>query len=167
MATGTDIELTQKTDQEIANWIENHERLGKTEDALYRALVEERARRSGDLLKPDVSIRYLIEAAKEGRFTTYGALAEANGVPWSKARHPMNGAGGHLDQLLDICHARGLPLLPSVCVNQQGVETGRLEPSALDGFAKGVRRLGYVFTDAEAFLRECQEKCFAWGKGSG
>ena len=116
-------DLARKTDEEIANWIANHERLRKTDAPLYRALVEERARRFGDLLKPDVSIRRLTDAAKEGRFTTYGALAEANGVPWSKARHPMNGNGGHLDQLLDICHARGLPLLTAICVNK--VQQGR------------------------------------------
>jgi hypothetical protein len=159
-------DLTRKTDEEIANWIANHERLRRTDATLYRALVEERARRFGDLLKPDVPIARLTDAAKEGQFTTYGALAEANGVVWSKARHPMNGNGGHLDQLLDICHARGLPLLTAICVNKDGVETGRLSPEALAGFAKGARRLGHVVSEEETFLRECQEKCFAWGKGS-
>ena len=115
---------------EIANWIANHERLRKTDAPLYRALVEERARRFGDLLKPDVSIRRLTDAAKEGRFTTYGALAEANGVPWSKARHPMNGNGGHLDQLLDICHARGLPLLTAICVNKEASVSAKPAPAS-------------------------------------
>lgn len=56
-----------------------------------------------------------------GRENTYGDLAKANDVPWSAARHAMNGAGGHLDRLLDICHARGLPLFTAICVNQEGL----------------------------------------------
>lgn len=159
------IDLSTKSDQEIRDWIANHERLEKTGAPLYRDLVEERARRFGKGLEPDVSIKYLALAAKEGRYITYGELAEANCVPWSKARHAMNGAGGHLDQLLDVCHARGLPLLPAICVNKEGVRTGKLGPDALNGFAKGTRRLGYIFNDAQAFLRECQDTCFAWGRG--
>jgi len=76
----------------------------------------------------------------------------------------MNGASGHLDVLLDVCHARRLPLLTAICVNQQGLRTGELEPHSLDGFAKGARRLGYPVTDPHAFLKERQRECFDWGK---
>ena len=167
MAGKRQYDLAQRTDEEIANQIANYERKDRTDDPLYRALVEERARRFGDVLRPDVSIQHLVEAAKDGRFTTYGAMADANGVTWSEAYRPMSGKGGHLDQLLDICHARGLPLLTAICVNKESIDTGELSPEALRGFVKGARRLRRKVTGEEAFLRECQEKCFAWGRGSG
>ena len=76
--------------------------------------------------------------------------------------------GGHLDRLLDICHARGLPLLTAICVNQEGLRDGRLSPEALAGFVKGVRRLGYqaLTSEAETFLRKCQQECLEWGSPS-
>ncbi len=157
-------DLSEKSDQDIKNWIDNFERLGKTDEPLYGELVEERARRFGKGLNIDTSLAHLMATAKAGRFTTYGQLAEANAVPWSKARHAMNGAGGHLDQLLDICHARGLPLFPAICVNQEGVRTGKLGPEALRGFAEGARRHGYPVHDEAAFLQKCQEASFAWGE---
>ena len=43
-----------------------------------------------------------MDFAREGKFTTYGALADANGIPWQKARYFMSGAGGHLVQLPEI-----------------------------------------------------------------
>ena len=78
----------------------------------------------------------------------------------------MNGPNGHLDQLLDLCRARGLPLLPAICVNQSGVTTGRLAPAALKGFLDGCRRLGDQIDDSrgEQLLAACQQACFEWGR---
>jgi hypothetical protein len=76
----------------------------------------------------------------------------------------MNGAEGHLDGLLDICHAKGLPMLPAICVNKTNLETGELDPSALLGFAEGARRLGHSFFDAHASHRARQEECWTWGR---
>jgi hypothetical protein len=155
--------LSEKSDSEIRSWIQNHEQRGATGTELYRELVEEEGRRRGKGLKPDLSINALIGSARARRFISYGALADASGVTWNQARHRMNGAGGHLDQLLSICHARKLPLLPALCVNQEGLRTGTLSEVALAGFAKGAERLGYAVTDREAFLRKCQQECFDWG----
>ena len=107
-----------------------------------------------------------MDAARKGRFTTYGDLAAASNLEWSQARHRMNGVGGHLDRLLDVCHARGLPLLTAICVNKSAVSTGQLEPHSLEGFANGARRLGYIVADPAAFLMETQARCFEWGKQS-
>jgi len=157
-------DLSKKSDAELRSWIENHETKGVTGTPLYLALVEEEARRKGRGLKTSVSLEVLKQAARDGKFIAYGDLAEANAVPWSQARHLMNGAHGHLDNLLSICHANGLPLLPSICVNQGGVRTGALSDEALAGFAKGAERLGYAVTDRGAFLRKCQQACFEWGR---
>jgi hypothetical protein len=159
-------DLSSKTDVEIDTWIANHERNKKTDSELFRELLEERAKRQSKLLNIEKSLQHLIACAKLGRghFTTYGALADVSGVPWSKARHSMNGSGGHLDNLLDVCHARKLPLLTALCVNQQGVATGTLEPSALRGFANGAKRLGYPIFDEREFLEACQNECFEWAQ---
>ena len=151
-------DFAAKTDAEINNWISNYERNGRTSDEFYHSLLEERARRQSKVLKIEKSLALLIETARRGRgtFTTYGELAEASSIPWSRARHSMNGPKGHLDNLLDVCHARKLPLLTALCVNQQGVSDGMLEPTALTGFTNGARRLGYLITDEIAFLKNAR-----------
>ncbi|UFX46950.1 hypothetical protein HAP47_0009910 [Bradyrhizobium sp. 41S5] len=159
-----EIDLTTKTDNEIDTWIGNYERKGATADALYKKLLEERAKRQSRGLKIEVSLRHLHEAAFAERFTTYGDLAEANGVPWNLARHAMNGSHGHLDILLDVCHARGIPLLTAVCVNQGGLASGELSEEALRGFVSGAKRVGYYVTDEKAFLSACQRECFEWAR---
>ena len=73
-------------------------------------------------------------------------LAQASGGPWNQARHLMNGPRGHLDRLIEICHARGLPLLAALCVNQQGAKTGELSDEALSGFVNAAKRLGHKIT---------------------
>lgn len=106
----------------------------------------------------------LQQAAIEQRCVSYGEIAAANDVEWNTARHRMNGANGHLDRLLDHCHARGLPMLPAICVNKAGLASGELEASALAGFAEGARRLGYAVTDELAFHHEHRDECWAWGR---
>jgi hypothetical protein len=157
-------EFEGKTDQDIEQWIKNYERNGATNEPFFKKLLEERARRQSKGLSLETSLNHLIAAARNEQFTTYGDLAKASDVPWSKARHAMNGSSGHLERLLDICHARGLPLLTALCVNQSGVDTGDLGENALRGFVAGAQRLGYKVTDANAFLLDCQQKCFEWGR---
>lgn len=159
-------DLAEKTDNQIDQWIHNHERKGATGEPLYLELLEERARRSKQkgLLDVNKSLELLTQAAIEQRYVTYGDLAKANNVEWSRARHRMNGMNGHLDRLLDVCHARGLPLLPAICVNGSGRTSGELEPAALGGFSTGARRIGFVFDDASAFHRQMRENCFQWGR---
>lgn len=76
----------------------------------------------------------------------------------------MNGPNGHLDRLLDICHARGLPLLTAICVNQNKVAIGELGEDALAGFANGARRLGLKVHDPFRFHQQCREACWEWGR---
>lgn len=159
-----EIDLSDKTDQEIEQWVENYQRKGATGDPFFKRLLEERARRQSRSLSLETSLTHLIAAATDCRFTTYGDLAKASNVPWSAARHAMNGSNGHLDRLLDVCHARELPLLTALCVNQSGIDTGELGPEALRGFVSGAQRLGYTVTDADSFLRDCQKQSFEWAK---
>lgn len=100
------MDFSKKTDAEIEQWIANHEAKGVTNAPLYLALLEERIRRAQAMQKMSFehSLGHLKRAAIEQRCTTYGAVAAASGLEWSKARHQMNGANGHLDRLLDLCH---------------------------------------------------------------
>lgn len=156
--------LDDRTDAEIETWIVNHERAGATDRPLYHALLEERARRAKGSLSIETSLRHLTEAARSGRFTTYGELARASGMEWKPARHLMNGPKGHLDRVSEICFARRMPLLTALCVNQEGVADGSLSPEALKGFINCARRLGYAMTDPAQFLKTQQQDRFAWGR---
>lgn len=162
----SDPNLVSKSDPQIETWIRNHESQGLTAAPLYIRLLEERARRSQEkqLLNIETSLEHLKLAAIEQRCTTYGLLAKASNVEWSKARHQMNGANGHLDRLLDICYARNLPMLPAICVNQSGLADCELEDTALAGFATGAQRLGIRVLDAREFHHKCRDECWEWGK---
>ena len=77
----------------------------------------------------------------------------------------MNGSNGHLDRLLDICHARGLPLLTAICVNQGNIAGGELGEEALAGFVAGAHRLGLTVDDPIEFHHRCRDECWEWGEG--
>ena len=159
-------ELSKKTNSEIDAWIANHERLGKTTAELYQALIEERNRRHGHGLTIEKSVAALTAAAKRREFISYGELAEANGVPWTQARHRMNGKHGHLDDILAYCHAKTIPLRTAIVVQKGKLSTGDMDQFTLDGFIEGVQRLGIPVADAEHFLRDCQNHCFDWAQSA-
>lgn len=159
-------DLANKKDGEIDTWIQNYEDKGRTDDPFYFDLLEERARRSQkkQLLSLEKSLAALKHAAIEQKCITYGDLAQASGIEWSKARHQMNGKNGHLDRLLEICHARQLPLLTAICVNQSGLKDGELEANALAGFAEGARRIGRFVEEELQFHHSCRDECWSWGR---
>lgn len=160
------LDLSTKTDAQINALIRNHKDKNARDRPIYPLLLEERARRAQTKSRLDFSksLRLLRDAAMKEICVSYGQLAEASEVEWSVARHQMNGAKGHLDGLLDICHAQGLPMLPAICVNKTNLQTGDLDPAALQGFAEGARRLGHSFSDAYKFHRDRQGDCWKWGR---
>ena len=160
------MDLSQKTDKELDQWIANHEAKRATAQPLYHQLLEERVQRAQlkQKLNHERSLEHLKQAAIRQSCTTYGELAAASGVEWSQARHQMNGASGHLDRLFDLCHARKLPPLTAICVNQAGVATGELGDDALAGFVAAARRFGFQIMDERAFHHQCREQCWKWGR---
>ncbi len=161
------MDLTTKSDADLDQMVRNHERTpGGQDRPLYRELLEERGRRSDDkqALKLEASIEHLKQTAIYQKSTSYGELAAASGVAWAKARQKMNGSGGHLDRLLDLCRVRGLPLLTAICVNQEGLQSCELGEEALKGFAAGAERLGLRVDDPLEFHHRCREECWAWGR---
>jgi len=107
----------------------------------------------------------IIEAARARRFLTYVDVAQASGVPWSKARYPI---GQHLDRMLAIAQRRGWPLLTSIVVRKDDAQTGRLTDGARTGFLQGVRRNGVEVAeeDADAFIIHEQQRTFEWASGA-
>lgn len=105
------------------------------------------------------SYRVILKAAREGHFITYGDVAAASAAEWKRARRPMP---AHLDRLLQICHTRGWPLITSLVVSRENLDSGALEDESLSGFVAGVRKLGIAIDDPAAFLRQEQQKVFAW-----
>ena len=103
--------------------------------------------------------RAIVDAARERRYISYGELAKANGVKWSKARFPLN---GQLGELMRIAAKRGSPLPGSIVVNRANIATGRLEGSSRNGFLAAAQELGLSVGDPEAFVKEQQEKMFEW-----
>src|SRR5205807_337389 len=85
--------LSAKSDQDLNQWIVNHEnKPGGTALPLYRQLLEERVSRAQakQLLNFEYSLDHLRQTAIQQVCTSYGDLARASGVEWSKARRYMN-----------------------------------------------------------------------------
>lgn len=107
----------------------------------------------------------IVEAARARRFLTYVDVAQASGVPWSKARYPI---GQHLDRMLAIAQRHGWPLLTSIVVRKDDAQTGRLTDGARTGFLQGVRRNGIEVADedADAFISQEQQRTFEWASSA-
>jgi 5-methylcytosine-specific restriction protein B len=101
----------------------------------------------------------ILQAARARRFISYGDLAAASGVPWPLARRLIP---QHLGQLVTLAHERGWPMPSAIVVNKDDVATGRLEGSAREGFLAAARDAGFDVADPEQFVKDQQEKIFAW-----
>lgn len=151
--------IEDHSDQQLRNVIENHRKNGKLHEPYYLLAMEELARRKGQGLDFQKSFDLIRRAAVEGRFLSYKELADASGSNWTKVRYAVN---AHLGDLIDYAHGKGWPLLSAIVVNQQNVATGDMEPTSLKGFVVAARALGYPVDDEKRFLREQQERVFAW-----
>lgn len=154
------INVETLTDRELENLIQNHRDQSATDRPVYTEALAERARRKGQGLNFEKTLSAVHKAARERRFLSYKELSDISGAAWSKVHWAMN---GHLDDLLEYCHRRGLPLLSALVVNKGNVATGEIDEEALKGFVSGVRRLGYEVVSEREFFREQQRLAFDWG----
>ena len=154
--------LETKSDADIDQWITNHERAGKTRAPLFQELIVERNRRHGKGLDISTSIAAMTRSARESRYISYGDLAASNGMTWSKARPLMSGKHSHMDDLLAYCHSHEMPLLTSIVVGRDHIDTGEMDEETIDGFVAGIRRLGVSVSEPVEFLKQCQSECFEW-----
>ncbi len=117
------------------------------------------------VLDAAASLALIRRAAAQRRCVSYGAVAEASGVPWSSARRRMD---PHLFALCRDATARGWPLVSAVVVDVRSVAHGRMRGRPLVGFARCAERCGRIVGgDAAAFLAEEQERVFAWAREEG
>ncbi len=146
---------------QLENVIENHRRKRATEAPLYIDALRELEKRKGKGLDFDKSLSIILNAARERRFLSYRELADASAADWGQVRYAI---GGHLWKLVEYSHLRHGILLSAIVVNKPNVDTGKMEPETLRGFISAARELRYPITDEEAFLREQQDRVFAWAQ---
>ena len=146
-------------DSRLDNLIANYLRRGLAKHPVCLDARAERSRRRGHGLNFHKSFRAILAAAAEGRFLSYKALADESGADWAKVHCAI---GKHLWELVSFAHDSGWPMLSAIVVNKPNVATGTMEPETLEGFIGAAKELGYDISDDEAFLREQQEKVFAW-----
>jgi hypothetical protein len=156
-----EFDLSRFDNDGIEGAIRRHQEQGATDRPLYHALLAERSRRNSKYLSVEKTLDLLIQTARQKSYTTYKRVAEANGIDFSKVRYQV---GKHLDEIIDVCHSRGWPLLSSLCVKQNEVDSGNLSGDSLKGFIAGVRRHSIPVTDAYEFLRSAQAACFEWAE---
>jgi hypothetical protein len=154
--------VSDLTDVELQNVIENYRRKELTSEPYFLSALEEMGRRKGAGLDFDKTLRAVLKAAREGRFLSYGQLAEESGLDWSKARYAMN---GHLGDLIEYSYRMGWPLLSAIVVNKENLASGAMEPSTLKGFVTAAAELGCsILPNGEEFMRRQQRAVFDWAK---
>lgn len=153
------IDPTSLSLDQLQTLIGRYQERGLTDRPEYAAYVEAFSRTGAVGLTMDITIAAIRDAAAKRAFLSYGSLAEANGVSWTKSRRLMP---KHLDAVLWKCHHLGWPLITAIVVNKQYLTTGAMEPESLAGFCNGARRLGLTVTGEQAFLKIQQAKTFAW-----
>jgi len=112
-----------------------------------------------DVLDLQTTYKAILEAARDGRFISYGDLAQANGAKWQKVRRAMN---YHLGDLVEIAADRGWPMPSAIVVNKQNLETGTLDGDAREGFINAAKVFGFEVSDPATFVEEQQQAVFAW-----
>jgi len=121
------------------------------------SLIMERSRRLGFSIEH--SLERILEAARRNKFLAFGEIPDQLERSWSKRRHKL---WGHLDDLILYCHAKELPVLPSMVVNLKNTETGLMEPGTIKGLIGGLERAGYSINDPQSFVKDQQQLCFEY-----
>ncbi|HEX3651330.1 MAG TPA: hypothetical protein VHU18_00745 [Rhizomicrobium sp.] len=152
--------VDELTTEQLENLIANYRRKGKSDDTYLRALAEH-GKRIGKGLDFNTTMAVVKKAAREGRFVSYGEIAEASGADWNQVHYSV---GNHMYALIEYCHHHGWPLLSAIVVNKPNVKTGAMEPETLKGFIAGARALGYVVSEPQSFLNEQQQRVFGWAR---
>lgn len=112
-------------------------------------------------LNLNTTYQAIISAAKARKFIAYGEIAKAQSLDWQKVRYAMN---GHLETLLGIAAANDWPLLTAIVVNQDGLQSGSMVDSAMEGFVAAAKRNGRSVSSPADFVRAEQEATFEWAQ---
>ena len=157
-------EFTKLTNVELQRYIDYHQSKDGFGSPELLAAVKERDSRHHVGLSLEKTLELIKRAASEGRYLSYGEVAEFSGVDWKAARRPM---AKYLGEVCKFAHGKGWPLLSSIVVNKDHLNTGELELESLTGFIKVAKELGYRVGNERRFLDEHQRQVFDWGKRRG
>ena len=125
------INVSKLTNDELKTLIQHHEEQRKVSESNYLNAITELARREVPELDFAKSLAKILQASRNGMYTSYGQLAEESGAPWNRVRYKMN---VHLWAIVTFAHDRRWPMLSAVVVNKQNVPSGNMEPDTLRGF---------------------------------
>ncbi|WP_211656917.1 hypothetical protein [Paracoccus sanguinis] len=129
--------MSEKTDKQIQNLIENHRRAGKLDAPLAVAAIEEQGRRN-KVFNFKAGIEFLLQAAHDKRPVNYRQLAEAGGVlKPGDVWHQHMARKIPLSQIVDYAHTHDMPAITALIETTQGVTD-----SILAGFQKGLDDTG-------------------------
>jgi hypothetical protein len=81
------------SDEGLDNLIANYCRRG-VHDAVYISALSIKAKRKGEGLDFETTMKVIRKAAAEGRFISYDELADASGADWAKVRARSRTASG-------------------------------------------------------------------------
>ena len=154
------MDMSEKTDKQIQNLIENHRRAGKLDAPLAAAAIEEQVRRN-KVFNFKAGIEFLLQAARDRRPVNYRQLAEAGGVLMpGDAWHQHMARKIPLSQIVDYAHTHDLPAITALIETTQGVTD-----SILAGFQKGLDDTG-IRVPAGMSIREFyfseRQRAFDW-----
>ena len=116
-----------------------------------------------DSLDLQTTYRAILDAARQRKYVSYGALAKANGAEWAKVMYRMP---GHLGDLMTIAAQRNWPIPSAIVVDKDNLETGAFSGTGMKGIVGAARSLGFDVQDPQAFVEEQQRKMFAWAQGA-
>ncbi len=151
------LDYAEKSEKELATFIENYRRRGQTSSETYRGILRALELRRSKGLDLEKTLTCVVAAAKARSFVSYKQVAEASDVSMTKAflRLP-----DHLRELCDYGLSKNLPLLSAIIVKVEEVETGKMTGKAKDGFIKAARAMGFEVDDEDAFISAQQAKVF-------
>jgi 5-methylcytosine-specific restriction protein B len=154
------VDLESKATKDLETIVANCVRLKRTADPVFAAankILE--TRRTGEY-NMDKTIATIRKHGQLRNFLSFKDIADASGLNWVKSRR---GVGPHLDAVSQYAAGKGWPLLPSIVVNKDKVDTGEMSQEGLKGFLESVETAGReVDIENIAFLKREQQRVFAW-----
>jgi hypothetical protein len=154
------VDLEAKATKDLETIVANCVRLKRTEDPVFAAankILE--TRRTGEY-NIDKTIDIICKRGRLRSFLSHKEIAEASGLNWVRSRR---GVGPHLDAVCLHTTAKGWPLLTSIVVHKDKIETGEMTQENLKGFLDSVHAAGReVDLEDVAFIKREQQRVFAW-----
>lgn len=154
------VDLDSKATKDLQTIIANCVRLNRTSDPMFAAANAILATRLTGEYNMDKTVAAIIRQGRLRSFLSFKDIADASGLNWVKSRR---GVVPHLEALSFHAAGKGWPMLASIVVNKDRVETGEMTADNLKAFIDGVREAGVeVDIDDLEYLKREQQRVFTW-----